>query len=181
MKSTHKNLYLVSLSAYMTILEYLHNINRRFISGISREHTYRGDLQALLESIAADVQVTNEPAHVACGAPDYVLTRQDVPVGYIEAKDIGVDLDGKNLKEQFERYKSGLNNLIFTDYLDFHLYKDGSFTTAVAIAKVVQGKIVPIQENFERFIFLIQNFATTLTQTIKSPTKLVSSQVLIDG
>jgi hypothetical protein len=27
-----------------------------------------------------------------CGAPDYVLTRKDIPVGYAEAKDIGVDL-----------------------------------------------------------------------------------------
>ncbi len=101
----------------MTIPEYLQNINRRFITGISREHTYRGDLQTLLESMATGVQVTNEPARIACGAPDYVLTRKDVPVGYIEAKDLGVDLNGKHLKEQFDRYKAGLSNLIFTDYL----------------------------------------------------------------
>ena len=63
-------------------------------------------------AILPDVLVTNRPARVDCGAPDYVLTRKDVPVGYIEAKDIGVDLGSKTLKEQFDRYKSGLSNLI---------------------------------------------------------------------
>jgi hypothetical protein len=53
------------------------------------------DLQNLLMAILPDVLVTNEPARVACGAPDYVLTRKDIPVGYGEAKDIGVDLKDK--------------------------------------------------------------------------------------
>jgi hypothetical protein len=74
--------------------------------------------------------------------PDYVLTRKDIPIGYIEAKDIGVDLKDKKLKEQFDRYKSGLTNLIFTDYLDFHFYKDGEFVTKIAIAKIENGTIV---------------------------------------
>lgn len=156
----------------MTIPEYLQNINRRFITGISREHTYRGDLQTLLESLTTDIQVTNEPARIACGAPDYVLTRKDIPVGYVEAKDIGIDLNGKNLKEQFDRYKSGLSNLIFTDYLDFHFYKDGTFVTSVALAAIDYGKLVPKPDNFDRFTTLIQNFTSTVTQTIKSPTKL---------
>ncbi len=36
----------------MTIQEYLTTINKRFQTGLSTEHTYRGDLQNLLESIA---------------------------------------------------------------------------------------------------------------------------------
>jgi predicted helicase len=123
-------------------------------------------------TILHDILVTNEPARVACGAPDYMLTRKDVPVGYIEAKDIGVDLHAKILKEQFDRYKSGLSNLIFTDYLDFHFYKDGVFTTSIAIARIENGAIIPIPSNFEAFEGLIKNFAQTISQTIKSPTKL---------
>jgi hypothetical protein len=60
---------------------------------------------------------------VACGAPDYVLTRKDDIIWVCEAKDIGVDLKIKNSKEQFDRYKAGLSNLIFTDYMDFHFIK----------------------------------------------------------
>lgn len=156
----------------MTIQSYLDTLNLRYKTGISREHTYRGDLQTLLMSLLPDILVTNEPARVACGAPDYMLTRKDVPVGYIEAKDIGVDLQGKILKEQFDRYKSGLSNLIFTDYLDFHFYKDGAFTTSISIAKIENGAIIPIPANFEAFEGLIKNFALTISQTIKSPTKL---------
>ncbi len=160
----------------MTIQEYLSKINTLFITGNAREHSYRGDLQNLIMAILPDILVTNEPARVSCGAPDYVLTRKDVPVGYIEAKDIGVDLADKKLKEQFDRYKSGLSNLIFTDYMDFHFYKDGEFVTKIAIATSPDpskgGEIVPIPENFETFTNLIKNFAQTISQTIKSPTKL---------
>ncbi len=156
----------------MTIPSYLDTLNLRYKTGISREHTYRGDLQTLLMSILPDILVTNEPARVACGAPDYMLTRKDIPVGYIEAKDIGVDLHAKILKEQFDRYKSGLSNLIFTDYLDFHFYKDGIFTTSISIAKIENGAIIPLPANFGAFESLIKNFALTVSQTIKSPTKL---------
>ena len=156
----------------MTIQQYLAKINTLYITGNAREHSYRGDLQNLIMAILPNILVTNEPARVACGAPDYVLTRKDVPVGYIEAKDIGVDLGSKTLKEQFDRYKSGLSNLVFTDYMDFHFYKDGELTTKIAIAKLENGTIVPQPENFDQFTQLIKNFAETISQTIKSPTKL---------
>ncbi len=156
----------------MTIQQYLDKITVLFKTGNAREHSYRGDLQNLIMAILPDVLVTNEPARVSCGAPDYVLTRKDIPIGYIEAKDIGVDLASKTLKEQFDRYKSGLTNLIFTDYMDFHFYKDGEFVTKIAIAKLDTGNIVPLSENFNQFSELIKNFAQTVSQTIKSPTKL---------
>jgi predicted helicase len=146
----------------MTLLQYLEKINILYKTCNAREHSYRGDLQNLIMAILPDVLVTNEPARVDCGAPDYVLTRKDVPIGYIEAKDIGVDLKDKKLKEQFDRYKSGLSNLIFTDYLEFHFYKDGEFVTKIAIAEIENQTIKPLSENFDQFTNL----------TIKSPTKL---------
>jgi hypothetical protein len=93
----------------------------------------------LLTHLLTDILVTNEPARSECGAPDYLLSRKDIPVGYIEAKDIGVDLKSKTLKEQFDRHKAGLSNLIFTDYMDFHFYRDGNFVTLVQIAKLVNA------------------------------------------
>ncbi len=156
----------------MTIQQYLTKVETLYKTGNAREHSYRGDLQNLIMAILPDVLVTNEPARVDCGAPDYVLTRKDVPIGYIEAKDIGIDLGSKTLKEQFDRYKSGLSNLIFTDYLDFHFYKDGEFVTKIAIAKIENNSIIPIPESFDQFSELIKNFALTVSQTIKSPTSL---------
>ncbi|MEG0188235.1 MAG: N-6 DNA methylase, partial [Algoriella sp.] len=159
----------------MTTQQYLENLNRLYQTGNAREHSYRGDLQTLLASILpSDILVTNEPARVACGAPDYVLTKgkANIPVGYIEAKDIGVKLDSKTLKEQFDRYRNGLSNLIITDYMLFDFYRDGEKTTSIEIAELVDGKIIAKPENFETFTSLIKNFAETVSQTIKSPQRL---------
>ena len=110
----------------MTISEYLSQINKRYSSGISREHSYRGDLETLLRHVVKGVDITNEPANVTnCGNPDYVITKGQIPVGYIEAKDIGKDLNHKQYKEQFGRYKRALDNLVITDYLWFQFFQNG--------------------------------------------------------
>lgn len=160
----------------MTIEQYIDNINKRYKLGNATEHTFRGDLQQLIESLIPTIRATNEPKRQSCGAPDYILTKKDIPVGFIEAKDIGdKDLEGAKRtgnKEQFDRYKASLNNLIFTDYLDFHLYREGEFVTKIAIGEVTEKGIKPIQENFERFENLIKDFCTHIGQTIKSSKKL---------
>src|SRR5690606_34899978 len=76
------------------------------------------------------------------------------------------------LKEQFERYRNGLSNLIITDYMLFDFYRDGEKTTSIEIAELIDGKIVAKPENFEAFTSLIKNFAETVSQTIKSPQRL---------
>ena len=160
----------------MTIENYIDNINQRYKLGNATEHTFRGDLQQLLESLVPEIRATNEPKRQSCGAPDYILTKKDIPVGFIEAKDIGdKDLEGKKKsvnKEQFDRYKASLDNLIFTDYIDFHLYNDGEFVTKIAIAELTEKGIVALPQNFERFENLIKDFCVHVGQTIKSSKKL---------
>jgi len=160
----------------MTIENYIDNINQRYKLGNATEHTFRGDLQQLIESLVPEIRATNEPKRQSCGAPDYILTKKDIPVGFIEAKDIGdKDLEGKKKsvnKEQFDRYKASLDNLIFTDYIDFHLYNDGEFITKIAIAEITEKGIVALPQNFARFENLIKDFCTHIGQNIKSSKKL---------
>ncbi len=160
----------------MTIENYIDNLNQRYTLGNATEHTFRGDLQQLLETLLPDIRATNEPKRQACGAPDYILTKKDIPIGFIEVKDIGdKDLEGKNKsgnKEQFDRYKASLTNLIFTDYIDFHIYQDGELITKIAIAEVLDNQIKPIAANFETFTNLIKDFTTHIGQNIKSSKKL---------
>jgi hypothetical protein len=79
----------------MTIEQYIESINKRYRLGNATEHTFRGDLQQLIETLVPEIRATNEPKRQSCGAPDYILTRKDIPIGFIEAKDIGnPDLDG---------------------------------------------------------------------------------------
>lgn len=156
----------------MQITQYVQQLNTRYTAGISGEHSYRGDLQNLLSSMLPDLLVTNEPARlVNIGKPDYVLTRKGVSVGYIEAKDVGTDLLSKTFKNQFDRYLA-LPNIIFTDYIDFHYYREGNFVTKVAIGEIQVGKVVPLPANFDAFTSLIKSFSETISQTIKSPDRL---------
>ncbi len=154
------------------INEYLSNLNTRFKTGISTEHTFRSDLQILIESIDNSVLVTNEPSRISCGAPDYIITKRNIPIGYIEAKDLGTDLNNKNHKEQFDRYKKSLSNLIITDYLSFQFFRDGELVASISIGEIHGNKILPKTENFSKFLNLIKDFLSFTGQTIKSASKL---------
>ena len=160
----------------MTIEQYIEVINSKYKLGNATEHTFRGSLEQLIQSLVPEIRATNEPKRQACGAPDYIISKGEIPVGFIEAKDIGdKDLEGKKKtgnQEQFDRYKTGLNNLIFTDYIDFLFFRDGVFTTKISIGKIENGSILPMSENFEQFTQLFKNFTETISQSIKSPTRL---------
>ncbi|MBL7787642.1 MAG: N-6 DNA methylase [Chitinophagales bacterium] len=161
-----------------TTQQYISNLNQRYQLGNATEHTFRGDLQQLLESLVPNIQATNEPKRQLCGAPDYILTQKDIPLGYIEAKDIGdKDLDGEKKtgnKEQFDRYRASLNNIIFTDYLRFHFYRNGQCVAKIAIAELSDKGIKALPENFATFEKLIKDFCTHVDQTIKNPQQLAA-------
>ena len=161
----------------MNLKEYITTVNQKFRAGNATEHTYRGILEQLMHSLLPKLRIVNEPKREKCGAPDYIASRKDgMPVFYIEAKDIGDnDLDGRNPhghKEQFTRYKQALDYIIFTDYLDFHLYEHGEFVDSVRIAEVKGEKIVPINENEEKFLNLIEHVGNNAIQSITSASRL---------
>ena len=63
----------------MGIDQYIDIINRRYRQGNTTEHSFRGDLQQLIESLVPGIRATNEPKRQSCGAPDYILTKNDFP------------------------------------------------------------------------------------------------------
>ena len=155
------------------IRAYIKHIDLLYQTGVTTEHSFRGDLQRLVED-ATGYKVINEQKRIDCGAPDLALYKNGVPYAYIEAKDLEVgDLDGrKKNKEQFDRYKASLNTIVFTDYLDFHLYEDGSLITKVELAYIDKGHIRLIEEAVPRFISLLEHLKMLKPQTISSPVKL---------
>jgi len=161
----------------MDLKEYISIVNQKYRAGNATEHSYRGTLEQLMQTLLPKLRIVNEPKRVKCGAPDYIASRKDgMPVFYIEAKDIGdSDLDGRNPhghKEQFTRYKQALDYIIFTDYLDFHLYEHGEFIDSVRIAEVKGDKIVAISENADKFLNLIEHVGNNAIQSITSASRL---------
>lgn len=160
----------------MDITTYIKSINEQFRTGIAREHSYRPMLQQLLNEMLDGLVVTNEPARIDCGAPDFIISskKTNTPVFYIEAKDIDDrDLDGrKENKEQFNRYKKSLDHIIFTDYIDFHLYENGEWVRTVRLAEVHGDKIDLCKDNVEDFKELINHIATTQPTPITTAKRL---------
>ena len=162
----------------MDLKQYVGELNQQYKTGLAREHSYRPALKDYMQSLLPKMVVTNEPAHFECGAPDYIISREKdhLPVFFVEAKDINdSDLDGRNKnghKEQFDRYKQALDYIIFTDYLDFHLYEHGEPVDNVRIAEVRGDKIVSIPEAEEKFVGMIQHLGGSAIQRITSASKL---------
>ena len=156
----------------MTPKSYLKQLDEIHKAGNATEHTYRAALQSLLETTLPDIAVTNEPKQIECGAPDYVLTRNAIPLGYIEAKDLDKDLDDKAHAEQLRRYTESLGNLIFTNYLEFRLIRDGVAVTTVCIAELRGARVQPKPDQFDALTDLLANFAGYAGTTIASANAL---------
>lgn len=155
---------------------YIHNISRRLATGICTEHSYRPDLQMLLEAVCgSECQVTNEPTRIECGAPDLIITRGEIPVGYVEAKDIGEPLQGAKHREQFERYLASLDNLIITDYLRFDFYVSGELIDSIELANLEAQSIVLNESVVKVFRAAVKNFSGRTSVTIRSIRRLATS------
>lgn len=163
----------MSNSSQQHVSDYVSKVAARVKLGHSSEHTFRKDLEDLINNLAPEVMVTNEPSKVTdCGNPDFLISKKDIPIGFIEAKDVGKDLNSKLYKEQFERYKAALDNLIITDYLRFQFYVNGERVHEVCVGELVSGVVQPHDSEFERLAELLRDFCVYIGQTIRSAPRL---------
>lgn len=153
------------------ISAYVKEIDKLYQTGLTTEHSFRPALAQLLRDCTG-CTVVNEQTHIDCGAPDLTLLNKQLPVAYIEAKDLeDGDLDGrKKNKEQFDRYKSSLDTIIFTDYLDFHLYEHGEWQQSVRLAEI-QGNKIRLSD-IDRFVALMEHVKSAKAQRITTAPKL---------
>ena len=155
------------------VSNYVSKIAQRVKTGHTSEHTFRKDLEDLINALVPAVNVTNEPSQVTdCGNPDFLISKKDIPIGFIEAKDVGKDLGARQYKEQFDRYKAALDNLIITDYLRFQFYVNGERIHEVCVGELVAGVVQAHDSEFERLADLLRDFCVYVGQTIKSAQRL---------
>jgi predicted helicase len=137
------------------------------------EHTHRPALHALLSSAGNDINPTNEPKQIKCGAPDFVVRRKTVPIGYVECKDIAVDLNRTQKSEQLKRYRASLSNLILTDYLEFRHFIDGEPVMTARIASIdAKGKLRRNAEGIEQLGQMVDLFLGHAGPTVANPKEL---------
>ncbi len=86
-----------------------------------------------IETILSNLLVTYEPMSIEYGIPNYVISKEGLPIAYIKTTDIGTDLNELDGSEDVIRYKASLRNLITTNYLDFRWYKDGELITSFSL------------------------------------------------
>lgn len=153
------------------ISAYIKEINQQYQTGLTTEHSFRSGLKVLLENCTG-CKVINEQSHIDCGAPDMTIISKQLPIAYVEAKDLeDGDLDGRRKnKEQFDRYKASLDTVIFTDYLDFHLYEHGEWQQSVRLAEI-QGNKIRLSDP-DRFVALMEHIKTAKPQRITSASRL---------
>jgi predicted helicase len=155
------------------IKKYLEEIEKKYKTGHAREHAYRPALETLIEDINPNINAVNDPKQQKVGAPDFVLFKKKIAIGYIEAKDIDVDLDHEiKSKNQVNRYKASLNNFCFTNYFEFRFYLNGEEVERVTVAKLKDGKIEIDTEKFDLLESLLKNFTTQKSISIKTPKEL---------
>lgn len=158
-----------------TVQVYLDEVIKTFKTGHAREHAYRPALETLVETLNPGINAVNDPKQQKVGAPDFVILKGKTPIGYIEAKDIDVDLDKEfKTKNQFNRYKASLNNLCFTNYLDFRFFLNGVEVQRIEIARLTNGNIEIIPENIPLLDSVLTNFTQKKSITIRSPKELAS-------
>ena len=160
----------------MDIIGYLNRVRTLYAGGQTTEHSFRPALAELFQSIDPALTVINEPKHITdVGAPDFVFNRGEVAIGWCEAKDIGKDVRkfaaNDYSKEQKDRYRKGLPNLIYTNGLDFEFIVEGEVVDFITIADLIPT--MPARnDNFAALENRLRDFATATPLSIGSSKRL---------
>ena len=138
------------------------------------------------------IDVTILPKKTEAGNPDFrIWDGKQKIIGYIEAKDLGVDLDRIEDSEQLERYLSTFPNVILTNFTEFRLYRNGERIEKISIARpfvIKKLSTVPPLENEDKLFELLERFldfslpktytAKTLAVELAKRTKFLKDEIV---
>jgi len=190
--------------------KYLFNISKTYQKGDAREESYYKHLADFItafsesqrnkkidsvsrnQSRLCGIDVTILPKKTEAGNPDFrIWDGKQKIIGYIEAKDLGVDLDRIEDTEQLKRYLSTFPNVILTNYTEFRLYRNGEKIEQISIARpfvIKKLSTVPPLENEDKLFELLERFldfslpktytAKTLAIELAKRTKFLKDEIV---
>lgn len=155
------------------IEQYIQSISSKFSHPENTEMGYRTEFELLLKRIFESVKgmriLHDSRAHQG-NKPDFIVLTNDVPILYLEAKDIGISLDKVEKSEQMARY-FGYTNLVLTDYTEFRFYRNGvRYEEPIKIAEydIAERTITPLPQNYEHMAKTLLEFSQSQKEPIKS-------------
>jgi len=154
---------------------YISKIEADFRGGKATEYTYRSSLEGFMEALGRGIDASSDPKHIDCGAPDFIVEKGKVPLGYVETKDVGVDLDKVEKSEQIRRYRKALHNLILTDYIEFRWYVNGTKKRTLKAAEIAKNnRLLVTPQSGANLEGLFNDFYASEVPTVNSPKELAS-------
>lgn len=150
------------------VQNYYNEIVKVYKTGETTEHSYRPALVSLIENINKWVKAINEPKLTEVWRPDLLIRKKDITIWVLEAKDLDVSLDESKNQEQLKRYYSAFTNFCYTNSLEFRFYKFWELVESIIIAKLENGKIVPIESNFWKLEEFLKDFLSNSWEIIKN-------------
>ena len=179
--------------------KYLSNLFKTYQKGDAREESYYSHLKDYLIEFSKTtrkkvIDITILPKKTEAGNPDFrVWDGKQKIIGYIEAKDLGVDLDKIEDSDQLKRYLSTFPNVILTNYTEFRLYRNGQLLDKVSSARpfiIKKLSTVPPIENEDKLSELLQRFldfslpktftAKTLAVELAKRTKFLKDEIVTE-
>ncbi len=145
----------------LKLTEYCRQLEGKLRTGQAGEPTHYPTLQDLLKAFAPDCVFLCEPRRTEVGAPDFLVLRDDITIGYVEAKNVGASLDEAEKSEQLKRYRRNLpvRNLILSNYLEFRWYVDGTYRDGARVAtKDERGRVKTTSTARQQLTSLLQGF-----------------------
>lgn len=154
--------------------KYLSSVSKKYQREQTSEMGYRTHFEILLnelfESVKAFSGIDHDGKAFKGNKPDFVIRKNNIPILYIEVKDIGVSLDKIEKSDQMNRY-FGYANLVLSDYLEFRFYRNGfRYQEPIKIAEYDKNSrsITAIPENFDLLNKTLIDFAQSHKEPIRS-------------
>ncbi len=177
---------------------YLKQLFKTYQSG-AREESYYPAFKSFLEEYSQTnrkkkIEVTVLPPKTEAGNPDFRLrdSKQKI-IGYIEAKDLGVNLDNIEDSPQLKRYISTFPNVILTNFTEFRLYRNHEFSKKIFITRpfvIKKLSTVPPLENGDKLFELLDEFlgftfptkftAKTLAVELAKRTRFLKDEIVAE-
>ncbi len=152
---------------------YVSSVSTKFSHEETSEMGYRTEFENLIKDIFEEINVRriDHDAKAKDGnKPDFAVLKNDIPILYIEAKDIGVSLDKVEKSEQMSRYY-GYTNLVLTDYLEFRFYRNGlpyGETIKVATYDTKSRTVNSLPEQYDNLVRTLLEFTLSEKEPIRS-------------